>query len=401
MTKPSDVRVSGPLACHASGFCEELAALGYTPLSAANQVRLMAHLSRWLDSVGLSSAELTCVRIEEFLAERRRAGYTCWLSLWGLTPLLEYLRAVGVVPEPVTHGPDGSVEELLAHYRSYLVTERGLAPGTVRIYGGVAALFLEERSGPGGLDLEGLTAGEVTRFVVAECAGDRVGSKDLVSALRSLLRFLHVEGQVPAGLAGAVPAVAGWRGTSLPKALEPRQVQAMLKSCDRRRAVGRRDYAILVVLARLGLRAGEASALGLDDVDWRRGEIVVRGKGDRHERLPLPADVGEALAGYLRRGRPRGACRSLFLRVRAPHGGLSPTGVKLVARRAGERAGLGAVGAHRLRHSAATGILRGGGSLPEVAQVLRHTDLATTAIYAKVDRVALSALVQPWPGGAA
>ncbi|MGE5764654.1 MAG: tyrosine-type recombinase/integrase [Mycobacterium leprae] len=240
-------------------------------------------------------------------------------------------------------------------------------------------------------------------FVVAACPPRATGSaKLIVCVLRSLLTFLHVTGEVPAPLVAAVPSVAGHRMTGLPKGLEPDQLRRLLASCDRRRATGRRDYAILLVLRRLGLRAGEVAALGLDDIDWRAGEVVVRGKGNRVERLPLPADVGAAVAGYLRRGRPTTAQgRSVFVRVHAPHHALTTSGVTMVVFAAGQRAGLGKIYAHRLRHTAATELLRAGGSLAEVGQVLRHRSALTSAIYAKVDRAALAVLARPWPVEAA
>jgi integrase/recombinase XerD len=203
---------------------------------------------------------------------------------------------------------------------------------------------------------------------------------------------------IAAPLASAVPSAARWSGASLPRGLTRGQVTALLSSCDQRQATGKRDYAILVLLARLGLRAAEAAALRLDDIDWRAGEIVVRGKGRSEERLPLPSDVGAAIAAYLR-GRPCRPEREVFLRACAPLRGLSPDGVSEVVRAASERAGLGSFGSHRLRHTAATEMLRAGASLPEVAQVLRHRSVATTTIYAKVDHLSLRELAMPWPGG--
>jgi site-specific recombinase XerD len=216
--------------------------------------------------------------------------------------------------------------------------------------------------------------------------------------MRSFLRFAVVEGLTAWPLATAVPSVARWTAVGLPRGLTRVEVAALLASCDQRRAIGRRDYAILVLLARLGLRAAEVAALRLDDIDWRAGEIVVRGKGRTEERLPLPSDVGEAIAVYLRRGRPQRPEREVFLRAAAPLRGLAPEGVSEVVRAASERAGLGSFGAHRLRHTAGTEMLRAGASLTEVAQVLRHRSVTTTAIYAKVDHLALRELAMPWPG---
>jgi site-specific recombinase XerD len=256
---------------------------------------------------------------------------------------------------------------------------------------------------PIGLDLADLTAGDITAFVAAHCPGQAHGSARLtVTALRSLLGFLHVEGILPRPLAASVPRVASWRLASLPRALTGAEVERLLASCDRRRATGRRDFAILTLLVRLGLRAGEVAGLSLDAIDWRAGELVVSGKGDRAERLPLPADVGEAIVGYLRHGRPASALgRTVFVRVKAPHRALSSTGASQIVADAARRADLGVVHAHRLRHTAATDMLRAGGSLTEIGQVLRHRRTLTTAIYAKVDRRALRALARPWPGGAA
>jgi integrase len=223
-------------------------------------------------------------------------------------------------------------------------------------------------------------------------------AKTLVMALRSLLGYLHVAGLSATPLVGAVPAVAPWRERSVPRALAPAAVTRLLESCDRHTAVGQRDYAILIVLARLGLRAGEVAALELADIDWRRGELLVRGKGDRRERLPLPVDVGEALAGYLRQGRPRCKDRHVFLRVKAPTMGLHGDGVTKVVHAACLRAGVPVVGAHRLRRTHACETLRHGGSLAEVGEVLRQRSASTQALYAKVDRAALERVARPWPG---
>jgi integrase/recombinase XerD len=403
MRDPSRVRVIGPLQQYAPEFVAELARLGYKPRAAAFQVQLMAHLSRWMDAGGLGPVGLTPQVAEAFLAARRAEGYVLWLSPKALVPLLGFLRRLGVVPPPVP-APVTPAEALLGRYQRYLVTERGLAVVTARGYADMVRPFLAEREEAGGLALADLTAAEVTAFVLAACPGKPKGTAKLtVTALRSLLGFLHVEGLIGRPLGQHVPAVASWRLAGLPRALERGQVAALLASCDQDTAVGRRDFAMLTLLARIGLRAGEVAALSLDDISWRAGEITVRGKGSRAERLPLPAEVGEAVAAYLAGGRPEPfeGARQVFLRARAPHRGLASAGVTAAVCRAGQRAGIGRVFAHRLRHSAATGMLAAGAPLTEIGQVLRHSQLASTAIYAKADVQALRVLARPWPGGAA
>ena len=284
--------------------------------------------------------------------------------------------------------------ELVEGFREWLVSERGLASSTVDYYVRGARLFLGET----GRDLAELTSGGVSSFMVRECRRLSVGSaKNLATGLRSLLRYLYLEGVTDRELAQAVPAPASRRGGGLPRGLRADEVTALLAGCDDSTPLGRRDQAIVVMLVRLGLRAGEVAALSLEDLDWAHGEIVVRGKGNHTERLPLPVDVGEAVVAYLPVGRPKTTCRALFLRAQAPRAGLSPSGVGSVARRACRAAGVSSGGAHRLRHSAATAMLRAGASLDEVGQVLRQRDLETTSAYAKVDFVALRPLALPWP----
>jgi integrase/recombinase XerD len=403
MGDPSRVRVGGPLERYAPGFAGELARLGYTPNSAALQLGLMAHLSRWLTENVLAPDQLSAAEQERFVSARRAAGYTNHTSARALEPLVGYLRGLGVVPaaeQPLL----SAAELLLARYRAYLTVERGLAAGTARGYVDVVRPFVAARVGrSGALELAGLTPSDVLGFVLTECQRrPRRSAKLMVTALRSLLGFMHVEGLIARPLAHVVPSVAFWRLAGLPRGLDADQVAALLASCDRRTAAGRRDLAILLLLVRLGMRRGEVAALALEDIDWRAGELLVRGKGNRVERLPLPVDVGTALAAYLRHGRPAGADgRSVFVRVRAPHRAMTPHGVTQVVVSAGRRADLGDITAHRLRHTAASELLRRGAPLQEVGQLLRHRSELTTTIYAKVDRERLRELARPWPGGAA
>ena len=389
--------VCGPLESYVAGFVEDLAAQGYRRCSAEQHVCFIAHLDRWMLAQHLEAGDLGGAVVDRYLTERRAGGYVNYRSSKAMRPLLDYLAAHGVLaPEDDAGGP---VEGLLERYRCYLVGERGLTAGTARCYLDAIRPFVASRLRGDQLELAGLTAAEVSGFVLATCPGRATGTaKLIVTSLRSVLSFLHVEGLIPIPLTAAVPSVAGWRLVGLPQGLEPWQVRRLLASCDRRRARGRRDYAIVVLLSRLGLRAGEVAALELEDVDWRAGQIVVHGKGHRDERLPLPDDVGAAIAGYLRRGRPgTDQPRNVFVRAKAPHRGLTTAGVSGVVYDAAQRAGLGTIHAHRLRHTAATTMLRSGTPLPEVGLVLRHRRALTTALYAKVDRDALRVLARPWP----
>jgi integrase/recombinase XerD len=386
------------LAPWAAGFESWLAARGYSRWTVRHRVCMLADLSRWLAREGLDARDLTAQRAEVFVGERRSAGYSTWVSSTCVALPFAYLREVGAVPAPVTVTPQGPWVEVLAGYHEYLVRERGLAPLTVAGYERVARLFLDQL--PGERELERLTAAEVSGFLARECPRRSVsGARDLVACLRPLLRYLHVAGLIASPLVWAVPGVADLRDRSLPRGLKPEVVARLLAGCDRRRMVGRRDYAILLLLVRLGLRAGEVAAMQLEDLDWRRGELVVRGKRDRLDRLPLPVDVGQALVSYLQR---RGASefRVVFLRMHAPAGGLTRRGVCGVVHDACVRAGVAPVGAHQLRHTAATAMLRQGATLAEIAQVLRHREIKTTASYARVDRTRLGPLAMPWPGGA-
>ena len=395
-------RVVGPLESYALGFAAGLSRQGYTVSGATQHLCFIGHLSRWMLAGERDVSALTPEVVDEYLAARRSAGYVNYRSVKAMRPLLDYLEPLGVLPQlaPVALGP---VDALLERYRGYLIVERGLSAATACDYLCSVRPFVAGRASQDGLDLAGVTASDVSRFVLDACQHRATGSaKLIVTALRSLLNFLHLSDEMAESLTSAVPSVAGWTLSGLPKGLRPDELRALLASCDRRRATGRRDYAIMLMLSRLGLRAGEVAALGLDDIDWHAGQFAVRGKGNRVERLPLPADVGAAIAGYLRRGRPVTAQgRSVFVRVKAPHRALTTGGVTKVVFAGGRRAGLGKIHAHRLRHTAATQMLRAGTPLADVGQVLRHRSAMSTAIYAKVDREALRTLARAWPGSTA
>jgi site-specific recombinase XerD len=391
------VKLEGPLARWADGLAQELARQGYTERTVVRMMAMTGRLSQHLQRRGVGVEDLSAAVIDESLSVLRVQG-----GVWGERPrsvpwLVDYLTAMGAIPTAEPALPWWRGEELVERFRTYLLEERGVTEDTVEIYVRAAVLpFLEEHRGR---DLDELTVADVTRFVTNRCRTLSYGwASHCVSGLRSFFGFALVEGLTEQPLASAVPSVARWSDAALPRFLSHGQVTAMLKTCDRRRAIGRRNYAILVLLVRLGLRSAEVAGLRLDDIDWRAGEVVVRGKGGVEERLPLPADVGEAIASYLRRGRPRRPDREVFLRAVAPLCGLSPGGVAEVARTASERAGVGSFGPHRLRHTCATEMLRAGAPLAEVAQVLRHRSIAVSAGYAKVDHRALRELAMAWPG---
>jgi integrase/recombinase XerD len=400
MSRSSRVKLRGPLASYGPELERHLRQQGYTELSAAEHVRLLAHLGRWLEGQGIEPTGLTPDQVGAYVEFRRACGYTARLRVESVAPVLFFLRSKGVVPEPSPRVATNELEVMLGRYHDYLFDERGLVPKVVEHWDGIAALFVARcQPAPLGWDPASLDAAAVMAFCAAELPRHGVAvAKNLVAGLRSFLRFLHLEGIVEAPLAQVVPPVAARRDVSVPQGISGPELNRLLASCDRRRSRGRRDYAILMLLGRLGLRAGEVTHLELEHLDWRAGEITVTGKGRRTERLPLPADVGEAIAAYLRRGRPRSDCRRVFLRAQAPLVGLSPQGMSWVVYDACDRVGLPRVSAHRLRHTAATQMLRAGATLPEVAQVLRHARPDTTARYAKVDHARLGALALPWPG---
>jgi integrase len=378
--------MTGPLISHVEGFAAELTAHGYTDLSLANQLRLMADLSRWLHAAEMLVEEIDCDIVARFLAKRRHT-HTRFITERALAPLLQYLEMAGVVsvvaPDRRPHG------ELLRDYERYLVEERGVLPARRDLCLAVAAEFLDgKRAGS-------IKAKDVTQFVDARAG--RPGLSGVLSALRSVLRFLFVTSKTALNLIYAVPTAPRWRLASLPKYIETSEFDAALATCDRRTVVGCRDYAVLVLLGRLGLRACEVAALQLDDVDWLTGELTIRGKGRSLNRLPLPVDVGEAVAAYLRRATRSKTTRVAFVRCRAPYDAVKSGAIIAIAQKALRAAGVPSGGAHRLRHTAATQMLRRGASLTEIAQVLRHRHVDTTAIYAKVDRDSLRSIARVWP----
>lgn len=392
-------RREGALVPFAEGYRNELTHRGHAPGGVRPQLELMGQLSRWLDDRGLTVGDLTAARAEQFLGARRVAGQRRVPTLVTLGPLFAYLRSQQAAPLELPPVPTPT-EELLARYRHHLVHDRGLTATTVIRYERFAKRFLAARTRCPGreMGIEGLASVEINDYLLGVSSRLTVESAKREAAdLRALLRFLYLEGLVECDLGTAMPPVATWRGASLVPTLSAAAVSVLLESCDRSTVSGRRDYAILILLSRLGLRSGEVAALRLSDVDWRAGEMLVRGKARRQDLLPLPVEVGEALVAYLRKGRPQSQCPQLILTLYAPPRPIHPSSITGVVYRACRRTGHDRVGGHRLRHALATEMLRQGGDLIEIAQVLRQSDLATTSGYAKVDRKALRVVAQPWP----
>lgn len=392
-------RKPGRLGPFVEGYRVWLLEAGYTPQTVRGMLKVLGHLGRWMVREEVEVGAVDTAAVEEFLASLRAEGLRRVPTVRALGSLVAYLRDVGVMTPEDAVGKAAPVEELVEEYRRWLVVERGLAAATVLRYEVLARRFLTGRVSPEDeLGVAGLGGGDVSAFLLGECERVSLGSaKGKVAELRSLLRFLRLRGFTELALAESVPSVAGWRDTAIPPTMPRADVERLLACCDRSTMAGARNYAMLILLARLGLRSVEVARLELGDLDWRAGELVVRGKARRQDRLPLPGDVGEALAGYLAL-RGRRESRRVFLTLKAPIRPIRADLLGDVVQRACLRAGVAHVGAHRLRHALASELLAHGASLTDISQVLRHADLATTAIYAKVDLRRLREVAQPWPG---
>jgi site-specific recombinase XerD len=393
----------GPLGTHMDSFAQTLMVQGYKRNTAKQKIRIVADLSRWLDQQRLSVKDLDEITLNQYLMYKGRRGSIFKIEPPTLRALLEHLRETGVVADSVRVDDDSNRSRIESGFAEYLAQERGLKQVTIDNYLSIAGRFLSDQFGTGPIVLNGLHPNDIVRFILQNT--ETVSAKRaqlIVISLRSFFRFLYQREETANDLSPSALTVANWRLSELPKFLEPEQVECLLQSCNQDTLIGQRDYVILLLLARLGLRAGDVVHMTLDDIDWEVGELIVRGKSHRQERLPLPQDVGEALVRYLRHGRPRCSSRRVFIRIRAPHKGFSSSvAICNIVRRALVRAKLNPAfkGSHLLRHSLATQMLRGGASLAEIGEILRHQRLNTTQIYAKVDLAALRALAQPWPGG--
>ena len=377
----------GPLATHIGPFAGSLREQGYSLGSIHRQVLLAACFSRWLKQQGVAKRSLTSDHAPRYLRNRAQQVRPCRGDAAALRHLLDFLRGERVIPteKKVSARLLTPAERCAQAYEQHLREVRGLARATIINYVPFIRSFLKDRFGSGLATLSHLCARDVVGFVRRQAPRlHPKRAKLLTSALRSFLQYARYRGEVKLDLAAAVPIVANWSMSSIPRAIGTDAVRQLLASIDRRTAMGRRDYAILLLLARLGLRSGEVTFLELDDIDWNVGQLSVRGKSGPRSDLPLPPEVGKAIAAYLQRGRPRCISRRVFLRAKAPIRGFrGPGGVGSIVRHRLQRAGVDAptYGTHQFRHGLATEMLRQGASLDEIGEVLGHHHPQTTKIY--------------------
>lgn len=395
----------GPLAVYLDQFARLLDGQGFERRGLGQQIRAAARFSRWLQSHQVAAELVIGEHAQRFLDDPAEQGFVRQGAAATLGRLLDFLRQLGVCSAAPSSNAPTPVQQVIAAYGSYLQNELGLSAKTAVQYCPFAATFLSKHFGSGPVDLARLRGRDVIQFVLHQATRLSLPrAKAATIALRSFLRYVRYCGGTLVDLAGAVPTVANWSMTAIPRAIAPDHLRAVLASCRRDTPVGRRDYAILMLLARLGLRSSEIVSLTLDSIDWEAGSIAVIGKAGHAAVLPLPAEVGEAVAQYLQSGRPAWACRALFLRANAPIRGLGAgQTVGTIVRTAIVRAGIKTryQGAHQFRHALATDMLRQGATLTEIGSLLRHQHPKTTGIYAKVDFDALRPLGLRWPGGAA
>ena len=402
-TPNSELPHHGPLESHFSAFTLFLHSKGYSAKTLRRKLHITCHFSTWLGNRAINVCDLDELTIKLFCEEHPNNVHIWPGDFTTLCTLLEWLREVDLIPPSLLQTEDCKPCSIEGEFALYLKEERGLSQIAMNRYVSVISSFLNEYTAADPIVFSEINVSDITRFVVSRArTGSRRTAQLMTSALRSFFRFLRYRGEITSDLAAVVPTVADWKQSQIPKHLAHEDVEQLLKCCDQTTTLGKRDYAVLCILARLGLRAGEVVHLTLDDIDWETGVITIHGKGGRIDQLPIPHDVGKALAAYLLHGRPSCNTRRIFIRAEAPLKGFSSSvAICDIVRRALARAGLNPVhkGAHLLRHSLATYMLRQGASLAEIGEILRHLRANTTEIYVKVDLSALSALAQPWPGG--
>lgn len=394
----------GPLVPHIDAFARLLNEQGFKRYSIAPQIRLVAKFSRWLKANHIAIESVTDEQAQRFLRrlKHRQSSHLGFHA--ALHRLIGFLRQLNVIPDQPLLAEPTPIQTVASEFARHLRQDRALSHATCVQYLPFIEQFLAERFGEGAVDLSDLCAADVVGFIRRQAVRlSPARGKCATIALRSFLRYLRYRGEIRLDLAAAVPTVPNWSMTGIPRAIAADHVRAVLASCRRDTPVGCRDYAILLLLARLGLRAGEIVALTLESIDWESGSLTVVGKGGHQSQLPLPCEVGEAIATYLQRGRPGSSCRTLFLRANAPIRGLgSQTSIASIVNAAMTRAGIETPhkGSHQFRHALACEMLRQGATLIEIGSLLRHRHLKTTGIYAKVDFGALRPLSPPWPGDA-
>jgi len=393
----------GPLGSYIDEYAARIDAEGYCRSTKGLALRITADFSRWLYGRYLTAGEMSETQVDRFISHRRRWNNVRASQRAALMKMLSLLRDKGVVQADDALPARTEREQIEKDFCRYSLQYRGLAASTVRYYVPFVRRFLAESFGAESIQWESLNATHVTTYVRRHARehGHSLAQM-MVKALRTFLRYLHHQGLIKVDLAICVPKVAQWSFVGLPSFLRADEVQLVLSHCDRQTAGGRRDYAILLLLAHLGLRAGEVAALTLDEIDWEQGSLGVRNKGGQRTRVPLPADVGQAMVEYLTTARPSCKDRHVFIRSIAPYRGYASPSISAFATQALARAQIGPprTGAHIFRHALATEMLRQGATLSEIGQLLRHKHPDTTRIYAKVDLPALRELAMPWPGGA-
>ncbi len=395
---------TGPLVPHLDAFATVLLGRGYSKWTVKTKIRAISRLSGWLQKRHLVIEDLNESCINKFIRYRKKRNLLRSGDQLALKQLITFLREKNILSVFVSEVRVSEIERTKNRFAKYLRRERGLSQATIDNYVSEIRRFLTERFGRRKINFKVLRAQDVSKYVLCRARAISPGrAQTMLNALRSFFRFLHQRRETVIDLTVTVPKVARWRFSEVPKFLEPEQIKHLLESWDRCTDTGKRNYAILLLLYRLGLRAGEIVHMELDDILWETGELIVKGKNSKEDKLPLPHDVGQAIATYLRDVRPHCSSRRLFIKMVAPLRGFSSSvTVCTIVRDSLARAGIDIAfkGAHLFRHTLATNMLRGGASMTEIGEILRHQNPNATEIYAKVDFASLRAIAQPWPGGA-
>jgi site-specific recombinase XerD len=388
---------------YVESFEESLSSRNYKPATLKNYRYLLKRFGRLLDAEGIAPSSLTPALAVE-LGQRLPATPKNRVKLPNLARLfVAHLIEIGIATRPPLTPAQAERAELLGNFETYLIRQRGLSPRTIYHVLRFADRFLDHRFGSNMLDLPALNVRDVVAFMEHLLTRKRpFRDKTPATHLRSFFQYLFAQGLTTTNLSLCVPRAHKPWGARLPRHLSPDEVEAVVASVRSNPRRGARDYAMLLLMARLGLRAPEIIAIQLDDIDWRTGELMVRGKGQQHDRLPIPPDVGEAISEYLREDRSSAITRALFVTHRAPNRPFKDSQVintilKEAFAATGVKPPTPYVGSHVLRHSLATNMVRAGASLEEIGDLLRHRSRATTMIYAKVDTEGLRSIAQPWP----